>query len=330
MDFRTQVTISKSLIDISHQEHLILFGSCFAESIGNRLAEHKFKVDINPFGVLYNPKSISTAIRSLQTPSKKTTEDLFYHEGLFHSFSHHTSFSATNKDICLANINNQTETSADNLNNATKLLITFGTAFVYYLNKTGEVVANCHKLPAGNFTHRRLSVTEIVEDWDILLSGLFENNSELRIIFTVSPIRYWKDGAHESQLSKATLLLAIDELQKKYSEQVSYFPAYELMMDELRDYRFYAEDMCHPSSIAIRYIWERFTQTYMNQPTLQILKEIENILRLINHKPFNPQSESYKQFVTQTLLKIEQFNENRPYLCFKKEIEILKKNIKDK
>ncbi|MDR2919487.1 MAG: GSCFA domain-containing protein [Tannerella sp.] len=330
MDFFTYLKAPKSSIDISHQDYLILFGSCFAESIGNRLAEHKFQVDINPFGVLYNPKSILTSIRSLLTPLNKTKDDLFYHEGLFHSFSHHSSFSDISETACLTNINSRIKASADNLNKATRLLITFGTAFVYNLKKTGEVVANCHKLPAGNFEHRSLSVTEIVNEWHQLLSVLFERNKKLKIIFTVSPIRYWKDGAHENQLSKATLLLAINELQKQYPEQISYFPAYELMMDELRDYRFYAEDMFHPSETAIQYIWEYFSHTYMNQPTQQLTKEIENILRLINHKPFNPQSESYKQFVTQTLLKIEQFNRNRPYLCFKKEVEILKKNIQDK
>lgn len=326
MDFFTRLQWPKSLIDISYQDRLLLFGSCFAESIGYRLAEYKFQADINPFGVLYNPESISAAIRSLLNPQEKTKDDLFFHEGLFHSFSHHSSFSATTENSCLTNINSRTQVASDNLNNATRLMITFGTAYVYRLKKTGDVIANCHKLPADNFNHERLSVSEIVNEWYQLLSLLYERNKNLKIIFTVSPIRHWKDGAHENQLSKSTLLLVIEELQKQYPGQVDYFPAYELMMDELRDYRFYAEDMCHPSETAIQYIWEHFIRTHMNQPTLQLVKEIDHILKSVNHKPFNPQNESYKQFIMQTLLKIEQLSKKSPYLCFKKEVEILKNN----
>lgn len=325
MFFFTHLKLPASAIKIAHQDCILLLGSCFTESIGSLLSEHKFQTDINPFGVLYNPLSISTAIDSLLNPTVKTEKELFYHEGLYHCFTHHSSFSADSAENCLKNINNRTDIAAKNLENANRLFITFGTACVYRLKRTGEIVANCHKLPANQFNHSRLSVSDIVNVWNRLLSSLFERNKELKIIFTVSPIRHWKDGAHENQLSKSTLLLAIEQIQKQYPEQISYFPAYELMMDELRDYRFYAEDMCHPSITAIQYIWKRFIETHTSHSTQQLVQEVESILKSANHKPFNPESEPYKQFVTQTLLKIERLTQKRPYLCFGKEIEMLKK-----
>jgi len=327
MDFFTHIDISESFIDISYQDQILLFGSCFAESIGKRLNEYKFHVDINPFGVLYNPLSISTAISSLIKPIDKTKDDLFLHNGLYHSFTHHSSFSAITETECLEKINHRIQISSANLKKANRLFITFGSAHVYLLKSNGEIVANCHKLPSRFFEIKRLSVTDIFEEWDRLLSSLFKINKQLNVIFTVSPIRYWKDGAHENQLSKSTLLLAIDEIQKHYPNQISYFPAYELLMDELRDYRFYAEDMCHPSVTAVQYIWERFIATYFNQPTQQLLMEVKNILKAIDHKPFNPESQAHKQFVTQTLLKIEQLVEKTPYLCFEREINKLRESI---
>ena len=326
MFFFTHIKLPVSPVEISHQDRILFLGSCFTESIGNQLSAYKFQTDVNPFGVLYNPLSISTAIYSLLNPTIKTETDLFYHEGLYHCFTHHSSFSANSAENCLKNINNRMNIAAGHLKKANRLFITFGTAFVYRLKRTGEIVANCHKLPANHFEHLRLSISDIVNEWTPLLSILLERNKELQIIFTVSPIRYWKDGAHVNQLSKSILLLAIEQIQKQYPEQTSYFPAYEFMMDELRDYRFYAEDMCHPSTTAIQYIWKRFIETHTPLSTQQLLKEIESILKLTNHKPFNPQNESYKQFVTQTLLKIEQLTQKRPYLCFKKEIEILKRS----
>jgi len=324
MKFFTHIDISKSFIDISYQDQILLFGSCFAESIGSCLNQNKFHVDINPFGVLYNPMSISKAILSLIQPIEKTKDDLFSHNGLFHSFTHHSSFSAITKEECLNKINSRIHISSGNLRKANQLFITFGSAHVYISKNNKEVVANCHKLPSGFFEYNRLSVADIFEEWNQLLFSLFRINDQLKVIFTVSPIRYWKDGAHENQLSKSTLLLAIEEIQKHYPANTSYFPAYELLIDELRDYRFYAEDMCHPSQTSIQYIWDRFIETYLSKPTQQLLYEIKDILKLINHKPFNPQSETYKQFVTQTLLKIEQLIEKRPYLCFEKEIKKLK------
>ena len=207
------------------------------------------------------------------------------------------------------------------------MIVTFGTAWVYKLKSNGQIVANCHKLPEKMFEREMLSVQDITEDWKQVLRSLWEQNPELKLLFTVSPIRHWKDGAHGNQLSKATLLLAIEELQKEFPKQIFYFPAYEIMMDELRDYRFYADDMLHPSALAVEYIWQRFTESMLSDESKGILKEWGEIQKALNHKPFQPESEAYKQFISQTLLKIERLNEKFPYFDNTNETEILKKKF---
>ena len=207
-----------------------MMGSCFAENIGRKLEENKFSVDINPFGTLYNPASVAEGLRMLLRPEYFTPGDLFQHEGIYHSFTHHSRFSAPSEEECLGHINSRLSESSDFLRKATRLVITLGTAFVYRLKSDGRIVSNCHKLPEKMFDRQLLTVGEIVAEWKGLLLSLWEQNPELKILFTVSPIRHWKDGAHGNQLSKATLLLAIDALQKEFPEHTAYFPAYEIMM----------------------------------------------------------------------------------------------------
>ena len=219
------------------------------------------------------------------------------------------------------------EGSANGFRKTAYLVVTLGTAYVYRLKSSGEVVANCHKLPEKIFDRSMLTVAEIVSEWKELLLSLWEQNPELKILFTVSPIRHWKDGAHGNQLSKATLLLAVDELQSAYPERIAYFPAYEIMMDELRDYRFYATDMLHPSELAIDYIWQRFTENFLSDETKGILKEWAEIQKAINHRPFQPESDAYKRFISQTLLKMERINEKFPSFDLTKEMEIIKSKL---
>ena len=304
-----------------------MLGSCFAENIGKKLEENKFKTDLNPFGTLYNPSSIAEAIRMLLYPERFTGDDLFRHEGVYHSFSHHGRFSSPSETECLENINGRLFSSAEIIRKARRMIITLGTAWVYRLRSTGKIVSNCHKLPEKMFDRQMLSVDEITTEWKSLLLSLWEQNPELKILFTVSPIRHWKDGAHGNQLSKATLLLAVEQLQKDFPEQTAYFPAYEIMMDELRDYRFYADDMLHPSLQAVEYIWERFTETMLSRETQAILKEWKDIQKAINHKPFQPKSEAYKHFISQTLLKMERLNEKFPYFDMTNEIAVIKKKF---
>ena len=250
MDFRTKITIPPANFTISHDDKLMMMGSCFAENMAASLLDCGFQVDMNPFGTVYNPQSLASGIRNLLFRKKYATSDLFFHQGLYHSFSHHSRFSDISAENCIENINRRLEISADFLKSASILVVTYGTSYVYSLKSTGETVTNCHKLPDDHLVRKRLSVADIVDDWSLLIEELKIYNPELKLLFTVSPIRHWKDGAHENQLSKSILLLAIDELIRK-NDFCHYFPSYEIVMDELRDYRFYAEDMLHPSSVEI-------------------------------------------------------------------------------
>ncbi|MDR3140820.1 MAG: GSCFA domain-containing protein [Tannerellaceae bacterium] len=324
MEFRTQVTIPESAFDFSYRDEIMLMGSCFAENIGTKLNEAKFTADINPFGILYNPASVALSLKALLYPAPFSPGELFEHEGLFHSFAHHGRFSAPSPEESSDKINRRLAVSAANLSKASRLILTFGTAFVYRLKSNGRIVSNCHKLPEKMFFREFVPADAILAEWNTLLLSLWEQNPDVKVLFTVSPVRHWRDGAHANQLSKATLLLAVDALQKKYPERIAYFPAYEIMMDELRDYRFYAGDMLHPSSVAIDYIWECFTRHCLARESQVVLKEWLEIQKAINHKPFRPQSEGYRQFISQTLLKAEQINRKFPYFDMAKEIEQLR------
>lgn len=325
MNFRTSISIRRpsAQAGISYRDAVMLLGSCFAEHIGKRLTDGKFHVEVNPFGILYNPASTAEAVRRLLQPEAWCEKDLFFHEGLFHSWAHHSRFSAVSSAESLRKINERLCAAAEHLRQTDWLLVTFGTAYVYRLKETGQVVANCHKLPDKLFVRERLSVSQIAETWEEVLASLWRLRPAMKVLFSVSPIRHRKDGAHENQLSKSVLLLAIEQLQARYPQQVLYFPAYELMMDELRDYRFYAEDMIHPSETAVQYIWERFAETWLDAAARDTLEQVTEIQRALNHRPLNPQSESYKQFLSQTLLNVERLCAKNPYLCLENEVRQL-------
>ena len=298
-------------------------GSCFAEHIGERLANDKFRVDNNPFGTLYNPASIAEGLRRLLRPEPLSASDLFAHQGSYHSFAYHSRFSAPTAEEAVRQMNDSLFRSAEQLRNTSRLILTWGTAYVYRWRNDGRIVANCHKLPDSSFVRERLSVEAIVEEWKTLLPQLWTHCPDLKLICTVSPIRHWKDGAHGNQLSKATLLLALDALQAEYPERISYFPAYEILLDELRDYRFYADDMLHPSTLAIDIIAERFAQSYFNPETQQAREAWDKLRKAIAHRPLQPESETYRRFLTQTLLKLEQLKAKMPFFDISKEIETL-------
>lgn len=307
MVFRTSVTLPAFNFSINHSDKIMMLGSCFAENLSAPLLNAGFRVDVNPFGIVYNPQSLASCMREVISSKKYTSNDLFFHKEGYHSFSHHSKFSADTVENCLETINMRLESASDFLKNATILIITFGTSYVYLLKSTGETVVNCHKLPESCFIRKRLSIEDIVDDWDSLINDLIEYNPNLKILFTVSPIRHWKDGAHGNQLSKSILLLAIDELVRKNAFCSYYFPSYEILLDELRDYRFYAEDMLHPSLITINYIWEKFSDVFFMPETKLKIKEWQNIQKALNHKPFNSNSEDYKSFLLKTEQKLNNF-----------------------
>ena len=296
MKFTTPINI-KSNRTIDHNSKIVMLGSCFAENIGKRLTDCGFNVVVNPMGILYNPKSIASALERLVSGKEFTDNELFYHNGLWASFMHHGAFSHANKDEALRMMNERLREGHAQLKSATHLIITFGSAEVYERN--GMVVSNCHKLPAREFTHRLLSIEEIKN----LYTNKTQNITSLQTIFTISPVRYMGEGAHHGQLNKATLLLATNQICK--STGADYFPSYEIMMDELRDYRFYATDMIHPSEVAVDYIFKRFTETYLTDEAIRTAEEVQKIKKSLSHRPLHHDSEEYEKFKQKLSQQIE-------------------------
>jgi len=320
MSFYTEIQIPEFPGQMDYSKSMMLFGSCFSENIGQKLIDLKFNVDMNPFGILYNPESIANSLRILLEKRAFTEDDLFQDQGLWNSFFHHSRFSDVDQSAALEKINSRISSSHEFLKKADFLVITFGTAWVYELKKTGKIVSNCHKIPATEFKRFRLEVSHITNVYKELLEQIRVFNPKLKVIFTVSPIRHWKDGAVENQLSKATLLLAIDQLIKGFGNQdCSYFPSYELMMDELRDYRFYAEDMLHISQVAVDYIFERFSKVMITKESMDVSKKVIKVRKAFGHRPVNPNTDEFKEFILQNLLQISQLTSQFPNLDFKEE-----------
>lgn len=321
MSFFTEIQIPEFPWKLDYSRSTMLMGSCFSENIGQKLLDLKFKVDMNPFGILYNPESIANSLKILLEKRVFTENDLFQDQGVWNSFYHHSRFSDVDQKVVLENINGRIAVSHEFLKTADFLIITFGTAWIYELKRTGQIVSNCHKVPASEFKRFRLGVFEIVEKWRELAEKLWQFNPNLKLIFTVSPIRHWKDGAVENQLSKSTLLLAIDQLVRGFGDQqCRYFPSYEIMMDELRDYRFYAEDMLHLSPVAVDHIFDRFCAAAVSPESLKISGQITKILKAVQHRPFNPKSVEYEKFLRANLEEIAKLQALFPALDWKKEI----------
>jgi hypothetical protein len=319
MDFRTCIDIPESDISINHSTRVMLFGSCFSENIGLKLMRHKFQIDVNPFGILYNPFSVSRSIRRLLSAESFSEADLVFNNELYHSLMHHGHFSATDKQTCLHNISLRFDKAVPFIQQTNLFLITFGSAYAYQWKENGEIAGNCHKLPADRFCRFRLSVEEITEEWEKVITMITAINPDAKLLFTVSPVRHWKDGAHENQISKSILHLAIDALQKRFGKCVSYFPAYEVMMDELRDYRFYDEDMLHPSSLAVDYIWNLFSETYFSDETRKVNDEWAQIRRALDHRPLHPKTEAFRHFTEGTAQKLEDFAGRHPEISCEEE-----------
>lgn len=317
MKLQTPVILPKETFDISHHSKILLFGSCFSENIGLKLEENKFSVNVNPFGILYNPTSIYNSLNRLLDKREFDEEDFIHHNQLHHSFMHHGSFSRTNLGEAVRNINEEFDLASNQLENADILMITFGTSYVFKWNETGEIVGNCHKLPSNEFTRERLTIEEITVAWTHIITRLLDLNPNLKILFTVSPIRHFKDGAHENQLSKSILHLSIEHIMKEFPASTFYFPAYEIMMDQLRDYRFYTDDMLHPSKLAQEYIWQRFGETYFTEETQNIITQWQNIHQSLSHKPYNINSDTYQKFLQRTIDDIQAFEKEYTFIsCF--------------
>ena len=302
--FRTIITPQKPGFTINHTHRLVSIGSCFSENIGQRFSNYKFNININPFGQQYNPASIAQAIERLLNPVSYTEKDLVLHNQQYHSFHHHGSFSKSTAEETSLGINNSLHKASEDLKKATVLFLTFGTAHFFKLNETGAIVSNCHKFPGTMFNQQLMSPNEITAVLQPVLDKLKQQNPNIKVILTVSPVRYFAFGAYQNSVSKAHLFTAINALQQSHPE-CYYFPAYELVMDDLRDYRFFADDMLHPNQQAIDYVWESLANTFFDTKTTGALQQIEEVIQALNHRPRNPDSEAHKKFVANNLEKMD-------------------------
>lgn len=322
MNFHLEFSPKPFNTKIVHQDNLFLIGSCFTENIGSKFKQHKFSVLENPNGILFNPVSISKSITSYIQNKQYAKEDLFYENELWNSWEHHTRFSDVDMDICLHRINASQQQAHQFLKTADWVFITLGSAFVYELeNKV--VVANCHKVPTDKFNKKLLNVEEVLAVLDNVIHRIFMLNPTIKIMFTVSPVRHLRDGFVENNRSKAVLIQAVHHLVNKFNK-LFYFPAYELVIDDLRDYRFYAEDLVHPNYAATNYVWDKLVDCCIDENTIQLMKQLNEINAAVNHKSFNPTTEAHKKFIDTTINKINTIKKLHPHIDFSNDESYLK------
>jgi hypothetical protein len=326
MKFHFEFDIKKLPLPITHKEKLLLIGSCFTENIGEKLKKYKFTVLENPNGILFNPVSVTEALTSYIENTQLTETDLFQLNEGWHSWKHHSRFSGLNAEESLSKMNASTSHAHSYLRGADYLMITLGSSWIYTLTdkalnaKPGSVAANNHKAPAAWFYKRLMTTEEVLQTLDNVLYRLFHFNSKLKIIFTISPVRHLREGVVENNRSKAVLIQAVHHLVDKF-DRLYYFPAYELVIDDLRDYRFYAEDLVHPNYFATQYVWEKFIDACMDEKTKSLMEEIHSINLAYQHKPFNPTSEQHRNFLKSFYEKTRTLQEQYSYLDFKRELE---------
>ncbi len=313
MDFRTEVNITPSDNPVTYRSGILLMGSCFTETIGGRMKEFQFPVDVNPFGINYNPSSVSRNLWTQLDGRDYSRDDLYFLNDRWFSYDHHSNFSHADPETCLDNINKRLEASREKLTNTKTLILTWGTAWVYVHKKSATVVSNCHKVPSQNFKRYLLTTTQIVDTYSKLFSRVRKDLPDLRVILTISPVRHWKDGPALNTVSKSTLVLAAHRLTELFS-YCEYFPSYEIAMDDLRDYRFYADDMLHPGNQMIDYIWGKFSGTYFDDETRAIMVEIQKLTTARKHKPFNPDSKQFMEFCRKQLDSIQILEKKSSFL----------------
>ncbi|MDO1445031.1 GSCFA domain-containing protein [Rhodocytophaga aerolata] len=324
MKFRTEVHIPPANTKISLHTQILSLGSCFADVMGARLQHNKFRVMVNPFGVIYNPVSILKLLEAAIAKKNLPEELLWQHQDLWYHYDLHSEIVASTADELREKTKHLLAEVARFIAAADVLLLTLGTAFVYRLKETNTVVANCHKAPASLFSKELLTVTETTQAVCALYNLLKTIRPDIHIILTISPVRHVKDGIPENQVSKSVLRVACHEAGLQ-CPQLTYFPAYECMLDDLRDYRFYKKDMLHPTEVAEEYIWEKFVDAYMEQGTKEFLKDWESVTKAMAHTPFHPQSVAHQAFLRKTREKLIQL---RTYVNVDAELELITNQIK--
>ena len=318
MNFRTSIPIPNCSFPIDYHSRILSVGSCFAENIGAKLDYHKFNILTNPFGILFHPRAIDKMFQILVSKKYFTEDELFYHQERWHHFDTHSQCSHPDKEVMLSQLNATAEKLHNQFSQLTHIIITLGTAWEYRIRKTGVSVANCHKVPQSEFSKELLMAEEMVQVLKNTIDTVREVNQGVKIIFTISPVRHLKDGFVENQVSKSQLITALYTLlqDKKYQEYAYYFPSYEIVIDELRDYRFYSEDMLHPNTVAVDYIWERFSEKILSEEAKPVLEEIAGLQKSLAHRPFNPEGEAHQKFLEHLSLRVQKVKDLYPHISF--------------
>ena len=315
MEFRTTVKTGENRSWLHHSDSVVLLGSCFSDNIGAKMHAALFNATVNPMGTLYNPMSIARGVQRLIDCTPVAGQDLFMQGGVWNSFDFHSRHSLPDKQATIDRMNQRIEQGHQALKTAQLFTITLGTAIVYRLKSTGEVVANCHKVPQHEFERKMASVSDMTRELDSMLTRLHAFNPELRVILTVSPIRHIADGLDTNSLSKAALRVAINEAIARHREYCDYFPAYEIMLDDLRDYRFYSSDMVHPSDVAVEYIWQAFQATYLDDRSALAVSRCERIHKRLQHRPMSANRETVDRFNADTASVVRNLIKEYPYLA---------------
>ena len=316
MDFTTKVPIPKSIFPIDYQSKILSFGSCFTENMASKFDYYKFQNSCNPFGILFHPLAIENSISRIINLELFEEKEFFFNNERWHNFEIHSDLSNPDKESLLKEINELLIAINKQVQEASHIIITYGTSWVYRNIHTNKLVANCHKVPQNNFDKELLSVSDIEKSIKNTINLIKKVNPNCNLIFTISPVRHLKDGFVENQMSKANLITGLHSVLFSQNTPKSYFPSYEIMMDELRDYRFYAEDLLHPNSVAIDYIWKRFAVSLVSEDAFFTMNEVEAIQRDLSHRPFNTSSESYKKFQIQLETKINNIKSKFPFMNF--------------
>jgi hypothetical protein len=316
LQFQTKIIIPETNSPIAYSSQIMLLGSCFAENIGEKLRYYKFQTQVNPFGIIFNPFSIEKLIERVVLQCHFTKDDIFFFNERWHCYEVHSELSEVDSEVFLNKLNQILLETQKQLQQATHIIITYGTSWVYRHIETNTIVANCHKVPQKQFAKELLSIDTIQKSIQNTVSLIATLNPKCNFIFTVSPVRHLKDGFIENQASKAHLIASIYSTTNAQQQTLNYFPSYEIMMDELRDYRFYADDMVHPSSLAIDYIWERFTATQIDLNATATMELVQTIQKGLAHRPFNPNSESHQKFEVNLREKIATLEAQYSFMKF--------------
>jgi len=318
MNFSTVVPFTYTGRKITYEDKILCLGSCFAVNIGEKFKAYQFQQTINPFGILFHPKAMEKLVEYAVKGYTFTGSDVFEHQEIWSSFVAHSDLNELEQEDIVTKLNVKLFDLQVALRESAFITLTFGTAWVYELKETEEIVANCHKLPHTQFNKRLLSYREVQESYQNMFQLIRTINNEAHILCSISPVRHTKDGFVENQRSKSILLSALHEAMTTLNDvKVSYIPVYEVMMDELRDYRFYGEDLIHPNAIAIQYIWERFVAHYIDEEMYVVMKKVDEVQKGLNHRPFNPTAEQHLKFLDTLIEKIDDLLERYPFMSFR-------------